>query len=165
MSRTQPKPIEIGDRFGRWTVLAKAPRRGRHIYWLVRCDCGTENTVDSQHLRSGASQSCGCLPRKGVHGMTDHPWYLRWNSMRNRCNNPTNRDYHLYGGRGIKVCPQWDDFPTYVRDVEALGPPPSPEHTTIDRIDNDGIYEPGNIRWATQKEQRANQRRSKLSVV
>ena len=85
--------------------------------------------------------------------------------MRNRCNNPTNRDYHLYGGRGIKVCPQWDDFPTYVRDVEALGPPPSPEHTTIDRIDNDGIYEPGNIRWATQKEQRANQRRSKLSVV
>lgn len=94
-------------------------------------------------------------------GNKEHPLYLTWNSMRTRCNNPNHAAYHRYGGRGIQVCSEWDDFWQFVADV---GDKPSEEYT-LDRIDNDGNYEPGNVRWATRKEQSWNSRNSQPCVV
>lgn len=86
-----------------------------------------------------------------------HPLYYRWKSMRQRCSNPNVSGYESYGGRGISVCEEWDDFYQFANDV---GLPPTPEHS-LDRVNNDGNYEPGNVRWATPREQCLNQRMRK----
>lgn len=90
-----------------------------------------------------------------------HPEYTVWSSMRDRCNRPANSNYHNYGGRGIKVCQRWGRFRNFLAD---MGPRPSPEHE-IDRIDNDGDYEPDNCRWATRAEQARNMRTNRLLTV
>lgn len=95
--------------------------------------------------------------RYNLHGLSSHLLYQKWEDMRARCNNPNNRRYRDYGGRGIKVCARWDDAAVYIADIEALGPRPSPNHT-IDRTNNDGNYEPGNVRWLDQTNQNFNQR-------
>jgi hypothetical protein len=94
-------------------------------------------------------------------GARNSPSYKSWWNMRNRCNNPKNKDYARYGGRGIKVDPAWDDFHQFIEDV---GEKPSPQHS-IDRINNDGNYEPGNVRWATRQEQTHNSRVVKVDRV
>lgn len=99
----------------------------------------------------------GHRPAKG-NGET-HPLYSLWRAMRHRCLSPKNREYHLYGGRGITICERWNNFATFVEDVE---PRPSPAHT-LDRIDNDGNYEPGNTRWALKVTQARNSRKAKLT--
>lgn len=160
-----------GQRFGRLTALRLAERdHNLRTRWRVRCDCGTEKDVDGAHMRYGRIKSCGCwatekrkadaprlreickLPR--THGMSNTPVYAVWKTMRDRCRNPNNKDYRHYGGRGIKVCAAWSRFERFYADMGA--PPPG---RTLDRIDPDGNYEPGNCRWATWREQNLNKRR------
>ena len=122
-----------------------------------RCDCGNETSVMLTNLKTGKTSSCGCnLPRKHGYGKT--PTYRSWYSMRDRCNNSRHVKYRLYGGRGVKVCERWNtDFLNFLADMGER-----PPGTSIDRINGDGDYEPGNCRWASSKTQATNVRPSLL---
>jgi hypothetical protein len=156
----------VGKRFGRWTVLEmeRDRRDGLGIMWLCRCDCGTTRHVSGRHMRRGASVSCGCLKaerqalRNRTHGMFGVPEYHSWSGMIQRCTNPGNPSYANYGGRGITVCERWRSFKDFLLDMGRR-----PKGTSIDRIDNDGSYEPGNCRWATRTVQNSNKRRASTS--
>ena len=160
------KLLDLSEqRFGRWTVLRPAPRRhyktGRpETYWLCRCDCGVESPVQTNSLRRGESQSCGCLQREvtsatnATHRMRDTATYRSWNAMRNRCKNKRAERYPQYGGRGIAVCERWNQFENFLTDMGKR-----PIGKTLDRYpDKNGNYEPGNCRWATVTEQNRNRR-------
>jgi len=147
----------IGKKFGRWTAIGVDPQRTANGGWrvLCRCACGTERIVDGNSLRCGGSKSCGCY--KTTHGMSKTSIYCRWSSMKQRCFNPDHSSYPNYGGRGITVCKEWrDDFVAFYAATH--DPPPG---RSLDRINNDGNYEPGNWRWAPPSVQAANQRRRK----
>lgn len=146
-----------GKVFGSLTVLGDAEGRdhGSRI-WKVRCVCGAEFTTRGSKVRRGEKTSCGCqTPQWKKHGKKIHPLYSIWLQMRARCRNPRHKSYQNYGGRGITICERWDDFELFLADV---GERP-PGRYSIDRIDNDGNYEPGNVRWATATEQIRNRRR------
>jgi hypothetical protein len=156
-------------RFGRLTVLQQAEKhRNGKLQWRCLCDCGSECISISGDLRSGNTQSCGCLglerrvASRRTHGMSSSAEYEIWQSMKKRCYNPACHSYPDYGGRGIRVCDRWlNSFEDYYADT---GLRPSPEHS-IDRYpDNDGNYEPGNWRWATPEEQ-ANNRGNNVLVI
>jgi hypothetical protein len=154
-----------GQRFGRLTVVAEHgwDRGQRMLYWRCLCDCGGETIASHKNLRSGNTKSCGCLRiemgkaktlRHGASRRGDRKKvYGVWATMRARCRYPSQQSYHLYGARGITVCERWQLFDNFYADMG--DPPPG---YSLDRIDPDGNYEPSNCRWATSKEQRANQR-------
>jgi hypothetical protein len=150
----------LGQRFGRLTVTSHVGvRHGKH-HWACTCDCGGSATVPTGALRSGNTRSCGCLHVATVttHGHSRSSEYRIWLTMIQRCDNPRAAAYDRYGGRGIRVCERWlQSFENFLEDV---GPRPSLEHS-IDRIDNDGHYEPGNCRWATKLVQVRNQSRNR----
>lgn len=151
------KFIDItGQRFGYLTAISPAGTRASgNKLWLCQCDCGRQIISSGSDLRA-RTKSCGCKPLKHGHSKQAnyHPLYAIWKTIRQRCNNPANADYRWYGARGITICKRWDDFTVFLSDI---GERPSPE-LTIDRINNEGNYEPGNIRWATWAQQRNNKR-------
>jgi hypothetical protein len=134
--------------------------------WVCRCDCGSETAVVAGNLTGGTTISCGCSrKRKSVSGSTPRTRRPRmssvpergiWVGIKRRCTNPKRSEFSYYGGRGISMCEEWmHSFDAFYRD---MGPRPSSAHS-IDRINNDGNYEPGNCRWATRSEQQRNSRR------
>lgn len=162
-----PRFVDLtGQKFNRLTVMGFSHQGdNRKCYWTCLCDCGKETRVVGTDLKSGNSKSCGCYAREVqgkcniTHGMSHKPGpWRRWQNMRHRCNNPADEKFTDYGGRGIKVCDQWNKphggFEVFLAD---MGLPPTPEHT-LDRIDVNKGYEPGNVKWSTMKEQNLNKR-------
>lgn len=152
-----------GLQFGKLTVIGFAGLdKGKNSRWLCRCECGGKCTHLAGNLKRGRCPSCGCLKKQKRVGQRceDHPDFHVFSGMLTRCFNPKDHTYKRYGGRGIRVCDRWREggFWVFLSD---MGPRPSPDHS-IDRIDNDGHYEPGNCRWATPKEQGRNRRTNRL---
>jgi len=158
------------QRFGRLTVLHDTgERKDRKVVWHCRCDCGTEVDVIGRNLTGGHTRSCGCFQRERsaevhtIHGMSRqgkrHPVYRIWAAMLTRCENPNIKQYKDYGGRGIKVCEEWHNPQVFIGWALANG---WREGLLIDRIDNDGNYEPDNCRWVTRKEQARNMRSNRF---
>lgn len=146
----------IGKRYGKLEVIARAGiTKNRNAIWLCRCDCGTEKEIASDNLRDGVRGSCGCT-RAVASGGRFRPERALWRGMISRCYDERNTGYHNYGGRGIKVCDRWrDSMQAFIDDMGQR-----PEGMTLERVNNEGNYEPGNVKWATAKEQANNNRRN-----
>lgn len=147
----------IGKKFGKLKVLSEAGIKNGHLMLESICDCGETTVSRSQHLRDGKISHCGCVQHLPAGGQSKYPEYKNWKAMIYRCNNPDRSHFYAYGGRGIKVCERWmNSFWDFLIDV---GKKPTVEHS-LDRIDVNGNYEPGNVRWATPIQQAQNKRPS-----
>lgn len=163
------KAIDMtGKKFGRLTVLERVKVAGENkAHWLCKCDCGNVKIVSGGHLRLGHTQSCGCLQKeraavytkaRATHGMANTKIFGTWKGLKDRCLNPRNKACERYGGRGIKVCDEWrEDFQRFFDYVSNL-PHFGEEGYSLDRIDNDGNYAPGNLRFSVAAEQTRNRR-------
>lgn len=156
----------MGQRFGRLTVVEQnlAAKNGSYT-WICKCDCGNiTKPIRGDCLRNGHRKSCGCIKKEvcgkfTTHGKSESQPYTTWTMMKQRCFNPHACGFQNYGGRGITVCDEWKDnfqaFYDYVSKLPHFGE----VGYSLDRINNDGNYEPGNVRWATRYEQQNNRRK------
>lgn len=158
----------IGKTFGLLTVISRdVDDKRKDVRWFCKCECGTVKSLFAMQLKAGKTKSCGCKiaeearARATTHGLTRTKEHRSWCSMNARCNNPNHHAYGIYGGRGIKICARWKSFELFLAD---MGPRPSLEYS-LDRINNDGDYEPDNCRWATQLEQRLNNSGIRLVTI
>jgi len=155
-----------GQKIGRLTVIRAIRKPGiERLFYECICECGSTRVIGAQNLRRRLTQSCGCLQKERVkaasfkHGLSHTPIHNTWMGMLQRCNDENCTAYPDYGGRGIKVCDRWMVFENFLKD---MGLPPQ-KGMTLDRYpSNDLGYQPGNVRWATKKEQANNRRSSKL---
>lgn len=161
----------VGQTFDRLTVVAFAGMSINHkSQWECVCQCGNKVVVLGASLKSQRTTSCGCFRKEETsriwtkHGVGSAQKrtgaYVTWLGMRDRCNNPKNTSYAAYGDRGITVCTRWDDFELFLSDMGER-----PEGMEIDRMDNDGHYEPCNCRWATNEEQANNTRKNRFVTI
>lgn len=172
-----------GQVFGRLTVLREAtPRPISGSRWHCVCSCGNTKIAMTRKLKSGKAKSCGCLTNEWVasfggafvdkamekvrkhghaNGYKQTSEYMSWTAMRQRCLNPNGRHWDSYGGRGIGFHEAWSDFAVF---LAYMGPKPTPKHT-LDRMDENGNYEPGNVRWATKTEQGQENKRTLIPVT
>jgi hypothetical protein len=155
---------DVGDltnqKFGKLTVIGLDSSQNNGLFWICKCECGNIVSKRGQKLVSGNNKSCGCLRKEGkhiiTHGLSGTRIYKLWRGIKTRCYNKNHKDYNNYGGRGIKLCEEWDSDPVifveYVSKLENY----DKKGYSLDRIDNSGNYEPGNVRWVTQKTQGIN---------
>lgn len=171
------KKIEYqkGEQVGTCTFVREAepliqPSKKKERKAVFLCECGSEFEALISHVKSGNTKSCGCMKNELIsnarttHGLTHDPIFSKWVQMKKRCYNPNAADYKNYGGRGIIVCKEWRNdflaFRNYISKLEGYGE----DGRSLDRIDNNGNYEPGNMRWATRHEQSVNQRMKKTNT-
>ncbi len=167
----------IGQKFGRWTILSLAQRcKGLPRSYLCECECGEKRIVIWSSLRNNRSKSCGCYHKEVMSGRS--PWnrshqeglirgeggrlYRIWAGMKSRCYNPNRKKYTNYGARGIRVCDEWQEYLSFKQWALKNGYDKS---LSIDRLNNDGNYEPTNCRWATPTQQAENTTRSRLVTI
>lgn len=156
----------IGQRFGKLLITDFVDMRNRHSRWAAICDCGNTSVAWGSSLKSGHTNSCGCLRvdvgvingnKRTTHGMTKTSTYECWKAMRGRCEKTGNIGYKHYGGRGISVCDRWSSFESFLADMGV-----APIGMSLDRIDVNGNYEPNNCKWSTDSEQCRNKRDNRL---
>lgn len=163
----RPTAEMVGQKFGRYTVLEHLGCVGGRAMLSCLCECGNARVVMAQSLRAGTTLSCGCQrrdsmrasTRPGTHRDSHSREYEIWCGIRKRCENPNNHAYSRYGGRGIKVCERWRHYPNFLADMGRC-----PPGMSIDRINNDGDYEPSNCRWADRVTQGRNKRNCRRIV-
>jgi hypothetical protein len=153
------EPIELtGEKFGKLSVVERCGHIGKSAMWKCVCDCGKIIVVSEARLNNGKAVDCGCY-RHTTHGMTDTRLYRIWINMKTRCHNPKTVNFNRYGGRGIEICDEWDDFQAFYDWAITNG---YAKNLTIDRRDNNKGYSPDNCRWVTahiQQNNKSNNRR------
>lgn len=160
------KKIDLtGLIFGRWTVLQQAEKdKNGKLMWFCRCDCGTERIVDGNHLRRGATISCGCYKMEVLlkHGMARTSIYQKWGAIKQRCYNKDCENYKHYGARGITICDEWNEFKSFMEWALQNG---YSDDLEIDRIDNNKGYSPDNCRFSTRSDNLNNRRNTVLIEI
>lgn len=157
--------IDIYKKYGNLTIVRfESGTNAQPGGWLCRCDCGQKKKVKSNALFTGHTKSCGCRAKEGLKLRTKHSLtltknklYFTYHRMLHRCFCESGRNYALWGGRGITVCKRWLGKKGLFNFIDDMGDPPSTKHS-LDRVDNNGHYEPSNCRWATQRTQLSNRR-------
>ena len=154
-----------GQKFNYLTVLEYEGRKKSRTMWKCQCECGKITYVDSNSLKTGNTKACGCHQSDGwgnnkTHGMTKTKLYRTWQGMRNRCYRKSNKYYYNYGGRGICVCDTWKNSFEAFRDWALSNG--YDDRLMLDRIDNDGNYEPNNCRWVDRFQQMNNTRNNRI---
>ncbi len=165
MARGRKAADLTGQKFGRLLVIERSATNSKQNKprWICKCDCGNEAEVNASDLKTGNTKSCGCFDVESVkarfttHGQRKTKLYFIWCNMKDRCQREKNKRYADWGGRGIKVCPEWQNYEAFHEWAIQNG---YEEGLSIDRINNDGNYQPSNCRWITRSEQNANKRKT-----